>query len=84
MSPRVKGSADEDDVVRYLLSGGVVLASSVQEVVDPLDERHPVIGTRSIMTDEVWDWPDYLPALVQKYHVALPEEFLKRVKHHRG
>ena len=32
------------------------------------------------MTDGHWAWPDDLPAYVQKYHLALPEQFVQHAR----
>jgi hypothetical protein len=70
---------DEARVVGYL-DKGIVIMYSTRMVRDPLDPGHPVIGTGSILTDETWDWPDYLPRLVEKYHVRLPIEFVDHMR----
>lgn len=64
----------EEDVVRYLESG-VVFIASPGIVRDVLNERGP-IGSGTVHTDGVWAWPDDLAYYVSHYHVALPKDFV--------
>jgi hypothetical protein len=63
------------DVVRYL-QHSVVLAASGEVVHDVTDEMQPPIGELNILTDGDWAWPSDLAYYVDKYGVALPDEFL--------
>jgi len=78
-SVRPCGEPDEARIIRYLESGTTAVPST-QEVRDPLDVQRPTIGRDAIMTDGIWDWPDYLPALVERYHVQLPTEFIDHMR----
>jgi hypothetical protein len=71
-------SENEELIVKYLRSG-IVLNEAHGEIRDPLDEKHPVVGRGSILTDEFWDWPDYLPVLIERYHVVLPKAFVQHM-----
>ncbi len=70
---------DEVRLIAYL-EQGITLVPSSRRVVDPLGKEYEVIGTESVMTDGVWDWPNYLPKLLAKYHVRLSLLFLEHVK----
>jgi hypothetical protein len=62
-------------VVSYL-DGGQMVIACLGVVRDPIDDSHLTIGTPSIVTDGVWAWPEYLSAVVRKYNVRLPDDFL--------
>lgn len=70
--------ADEHRLLDYLRAG-VPYIVSPGAVLDVLDGSGPV-GTGTILTDGVWAWPDDLPHYVERYHVAVPEEFLEHAR----
>lgn len=65
---------EEERIVEYLRKG-VPLIVSPGVVYDVLDGGGP-IGTGGILTDGEWAWPDDLAYYLEKYHVALPEDFV--------
>ncbi|MEZ4399058.1 MAG: hypothetical protein R3B06_03520 [Kofleriaceae bacterium] len=67
----------EGRIVEYLRKG-VPLIVSPGVVYDVLDGEGP-IGTGAILTDGEWAWPDDLAYYLEKYHVALPEDFVNWV-----
>ena len=77
-SIRPSGSEIEAKVVDYLRAG-IVLVRASRVVRDPLDQEQSVIGDNSIVTDLVWEWPEYYPRLIQRYHVSIPAEFYEHM-----
>ncbi len=67
------GTANTERVVRYLKAGKVFVFSPglMRDVFD----RRSAAGTRSILTDGVYAWPDSLAYYVDRYAVALPADF---------
>ena len=70
---------DESQIVRYL-STATVLAATSQEVDDLLDKSALGVALASSRTDGEWVWPDDLSYYVRRYHVALPPNFVQRVR----
>lgn len=68
----------EREAVEYLRKG-VLFIASPGPVLDVFDGSGP-IGTAAVYTDGVWAWLADLPYYVERYHVALPEEFLQHAK----
>jgi len=66
---------EEPKIVNYLRNG-ILLMGCPGLVSDVLDEDAGIIGPPHIMTDGVWAWPGDLPYYIEKYHLALPDEFL--------
>lgn len=75
---RERPGQDEAAIVNYLRRGTIFIYSP-GVVFDVLDGSGP-IGSGSIRTDGVWAWPDDLPHYVERYHVALPNEFVEHAR----
>ncbi len=69
------GDGNRSAPVRYL-TNGALLAASGTPACDEFDPSHPLIGPLYVLTDGTWIWPSDLPYYVDRYGVALPEEFL--------
>lgn len=70
---------DADRIVRYL-NAGVAIAAVPGVEVDVLAEPPQIIGAMHIRTDGVWAWPQTLVHYVQRYHIALPQEFVDHMR----
>ena len=71
------------DIVAYLRGGKLTWASngSVHDVL--ADRWTPVGGTPGYLrTDGTWVWPDELAYYIEKYHVELPDEFVRHMAAH--
>ncbi len=77
-SVRDAPGVDEQRLVEYLRAG-VSYIVSPGVVRDALDQSGPV-GTGSVLTDGTWAWPDDLPHYVERYHIALPEDFVAHAR----
>lgn len=69
---------EKENVVNYLRSAPLlsVAPGLSRDVIDPL---HPVIGTLSIRTDGIWEWPEDLAYYIEKYDLFLPTEFIEHM-----
>jgi hypothetical protein len=68
-----------DDVVRYLKSGHpVAIAPGISR--DVLSDDQEIIGAVGVFHDGTYMWPRDLPYYVEKYRLALPNEFLAHMK----
>jgi hypothetical protein len=75
---------NQSKVVEYLRSGvilGIPMGASLSDWFDPADQANPTIEGRreggvTPLTDGVWFWPAGLIHFIEKYNVALPEEFV--------
>ncbi|MFC8200388.1 hypothetical protein ACFUTV_34100 [Streptomyces sp. NPDC057298] len=77
---RKAGEADENEIAAYLVNG-VDIFSEMGAEVDVLSADEFVIpGGASLKTDGEWVWRYDLPHYVTEYHLALPEEFLSRIR----
>jgi len=74
-------AADSARVARYL-SGGSVLATTGRFVDDWLEPSNASIAPLNVRTDGAWVWPGDLQFYVERYGVALPEEFLQHMAVH--
>lgn len=72
-------SAEEAELVQYLRSGELFIASP-GVTHDVLAEEKVVIGSPDILTDGVWAWPRDLAHYVEQYHARLPEKFLAHAR----
>ena len=68
---------EEGRLAGYLREGQPFI-DSPGVVFDALDGSGPV-GTGGVLTDGEWAWPDDLAYHVEKYHLALPSEFVASV-----
>ena len=69
---------DEDRIVAYLEESPTMLWSPtlVYDVLRPEVD----IGTETIKTDGVWEWPADLAYYVRRYHVAMEPEFVAHMR----
>jgi hypothetical protein len=65
-------------VTEYLRSG-VPVFDVMEASVDPFDNSVRIDGGPSLISDGVWVWRNDLAYFVEKYKVALPDEFLSYV-----
>ncbi|PSJ25448.1 hypothetical protein B7P34_28200 [Streptosporangium nondiastaticum] len=72
-------SPDEQEIVAYL-RGGHVLFASMGVVDDVLGSGETIVGGGSLFTDGGWVWRGDLSFYVTTYHLALPDEFVSRVR----
>ena len=70
---------DETKIISYL-SGGHLLIATPGVVRDVFSPDGPLIGSPHVMTDGDWAWPRDLPYYVQRYHVALPGDFVEHMR----
>ncbi|WP_155053971.1 hypothetical protein [Streptomyces blattellae] len=77
----VTGSAYEDErgIVQYLLAGHD-LFSVMGSSEDVLGSGETVMGGDSIYSDGEWVWRGDLWFYVRTHHVALPKDFLERIR----
>lgn len=67
---------EKENVLNYLCSAPLLsIAPGLSR--DVIDSSHPIIGTMSIRTDGVWEWPGDLAYYIEKYNLCLPKEFLE-------
>ncbi|MFE1236603.1 hypothetical protein [Streptomyces tendae] len=78
----VRSSADSDGqrLVEYLRQGSGIW-SEMGAQADVLDPEGPVlVSAGSLLTDGVWLWREDLAYYVGRYHLALPGDFVTRVR----
>lgn len=73
---------DKQALLEYLRSG-LVYAASPGIGIDVLDPSGGVSGSIHALTDGRWIWPADLAFYVEKYDVALPEQFLEDLRSRR-
>ncbi|MFJ7157070.1 hypothetical protein ACIQUQ_19250 [Streptomyces sp. NPDC101118] len=78
---RDRPGPDEAGLVRYLRAGAV-LAAATSDVYDVLAPGHERIDGLRVLTDGAWCWYSDLAHYVERYHVALDEEFVRRAREH--
>ncbi|MEU1619104.1 hypothetical protein ABZ479_17635 [Streptomyces sp. NPDC005722] len=76
---RERGEEYEDDLVRYLRSGAV-LAVTTSAVYDVLSPDRAFIDGLSLLTDGQWFWHTDLAHYVERYHVAVSDEFVQHAR----
>ena len=84
------GDEHEADNVAYLRSGHVLgypMNADLPDWFDATRRANPLIGGNPLggvtpMTDGVWVWPAGLICFVERYHVALPDEFRRHAAEH--
>ncbi|GAA3348357.1 hypothetical protein GCM10020358_66550 [Amorphoplanes nipponensis] len=70
---------DIDRVVAYLRAGHVLIDfMDVQD--DVFDSSRQVLGGPTVLTDGEWLWRDDLAYYAGRHNVALPGEFLARIR----
>lgn len=70
---------DESGVLSYLDNGEEIL-SFMGSVKDVLGSGEKILGGDNIFTDGEWVWRGDLWFYVVTYHLALPAEFLQKVR----
>jgi hypothetical protein len=70
---------EEDKIINYLTSGEYIIVNLCFEI-DILSEKRKYSGSRSIMTDGVWVWTNFLSYYVKEYHAVLSDEFIQHMK----
>ena len=78
-SVRPAGEDWEAQAVGYL-GGGTVIAAAMMVTSDILDPADPIIGPLTILADGVWMWPSDLAYYVQRYHCAVPPDFVQHMR----
>lgn len=74
------GVADESRVVSYLRGGAWIWAEmgAERDVLDP--EGPTLVSAGSLCTDGAWVWREDLSYYLATYHLALPDDFVTRVR----
>jgi hypothetical protein len=75
---RNHADAHEKEIVQYLENGYEFLMS-LGVAKDLLDPQHKIIGIPNVLTDGQWAWTSDVSYYVQKYHIVLPEEFVRHM-----
>lgn len=70
---------NEEEVARYL-EGGTQILAVPGAVSDLLSDPEQIIGAPHVFTDGEWAWTADVVYYVRKYHIALPDEFLERMR----
>jgi hypothetical protein len=70
---------NEARIVEYLRNG-ILLVGCPGVVGDVLDSSAGMVASPHILTDTVWAWPGDLAYYVEKYHIALPREFVAHMQ----
>jgi hypothetical protein len=71
---------DQRNISRYLLSGSRVLSMRGRSVTDPLSTERSGLNDPDLVTDGVWVWPSVIGYFVYKYNLAVPGEFVDRMR----
>lgn len=74
-SMRDKGKPGESRIAAYLRTAPIMF-HSLGPVTDVFTPKGDYIGAPNIHTDGEYAWPEDLAYYVERYHVALPAEFL--------
>ncbi len=70
---------DEERLLSYL-RGNTVLAATAATTDDVLDPRMTAIAPLELVTDGAWVWPRDLAYYLERYHVALPLQFVLQIE----
>jgi hypothetical protein len=73
--------ADEEKLLSYL-RGNTVLAATAALVDDVLDPERRAVAPLELVTDGAWVWPRDLAYYLERYHVALPLQFVLQIELH--
>jgi hypothetical protein len=68
----------EEQLINYLLKAPVWMVSA--GVAKDILTGGTAIGPLNVRTDGVWAWTDDVAYYVRKYHLSLPEEFLRHIE----
>lgn len=77
---RSSGEADENEIVAYLANGADIFSEMGAEIDVLSSDEFAIAGGASLKTDGEWVWRYDLPHYVSSYHLALPEDFLRRIR----
>jgi hypothetical protein len=66
-------------ILHYLRSASILCVAACL-FDDALDSSRQSIDNLAIATDGEWKWPTDLPYYVERYEVAIPEEFLAHIQ----
>ncbi|WP_128375961.1 hypothetical protein [Streptomyces cavernae] len=77
---RPVGEKDENEIVSYLVNGADIFSEMGAEVDVLSPDGFAIAGGASLKTDGAWVWRYDLPHYVADYHLALPEEFVRRIR----
>ncbi|MFG2346758.1 hypothetical protein [Streptomyces phaeochromogenes] len=77
---RKRGETDENEIAAYLVNGVDIFSEMGAEADVLSEEGFLIAGGASLKTDGEWVWRYDLPHYVTEYHLALPEEFLRRIR----
>ncbi|KPI06399.1 hypothetical protein OV450_3769 [Actinobacteria bacterium OV450] len=72
-------AVDEADVARYLGTGHELIVF-MGAVGDILGSDYRILGGDNIVTDGEWVWRADIDFYLTHYHLALPEEFLRKAR----
>jgi hypothetical protein len=75
-----RGGSHKAELIAYLKKALIVSFSP--GYLDDFFGPQKMIGTHSMRTDGVHVWPEFVAGYVERYDVALPEEFEQRVAEH--
>lgn len=75
---REKGRPGESRIAAYLRTAPILL-HALGPVKDVFEPKGDFIGAPNIRTDGVYAWPEDLGYYVERYHVALPDDFLSHL-----
>ncbi|MFF0678781.1 hypothetical protein ACFYVW_09340 [Streptomyces tendae] len=77
---RSSGETDEAGIVSYLLNGTEIWSemSAGPDVLDP--DGQLLTGIGSLYTDGEWIWRGDLSYYVSRHHIALPDQFVTRIR----
>lgn len=73
--------ADQQKIADYLRAGHEIIAV-MGASEDRLGSDRQILGGDSLYTDGQWLWRGDLYFYVQSHHVALPDEFVARIRSH--
>jgi hypothetical protein len=77
---RPTGESDEHALVAYLANGCDIFSEMGAEIDVLSSEGFIIAGGASLKTDGEWVWRYDLPHYVSVHHLALPEDFLRRIR----
>jgi hypothetical protein len=76
---RPDAEPEEEDICEYLNSG-IPLFDVMESTRDVISGDSYIKGGPSLLTDGTWVWREDLQYYVKRYHVALPEEFIRHAR----
>jgi hypothetical protein len=76
---RSSAASHEDNLLKYLRAGKVLMMAP-GVVSDALEPSKGIIASLSILTDGRYAWRSDLAYYVERYHVALPDDFVAHMR----